>query len=556
MMKNFSNLRFSENYFSIFLAFCFVGYFFGLFIDVMEIDAAQYAAVSMEMLEKNSFLQVFIRSENYLDKPPLTFWLAALSFKIFGLNTWAYKIPSLVFALLSCFYVYRFSNRYYGEKTAQWATLILASCQGMFMMTHDCRTDTLLTGSVTMAIFHLSVFFEEKNNKDWILGFFAIGLAMLAKGPIGLVTPVFALGIQVVFKNQWSKLLRWQWIAGIILVAIMLLPMCVGLYQQHGVAGLEFYFWKQSFGRITGENDFLKTLSSSDYVNDPFFFYHTFLWAFLPWAIFSYAAFLRLIWAFFNKKVKDYPEWISWGGVIFTFIAMSLSQFKLPHYIFVCFPMVAVLTAHYVIQLAGQKEQKTLKAIHSIVPFVFLFIISYLIVVSFKRNVIPDSMLIVLGIFGVIWFSYAPSKWETSLKSLFLMVVFGNILLNAVVYPRLLEYQWGSQIGKIIKTNKIAENTTVFCYEHTFDLDFYSGRLLKHSNIGDEHWNNLKKNEYIILTKEELKHLEESAYSYEVVKEAPGFSVTLLTPEFLNPETRPSTLRPRILIKIIGKNEL
>lgn len=556
-MKDFlTKLRFKENYFPFFLSVCFVAYFLGLFIEVMEIDAAQYAAISMEMLEKDSFLQVFIRNENYLDKPPLTFWLAALSFKIFGLHTWAYKIPSMLFALIAIFYTYQFSKRFYGLKTAQWAALIFASCQGMFMMAHDCRTDTLLTGSVAMAIFHLTVFFEERKQKDWVIGFLGVGLAMLAKGPIGLVTPIFALGVQVLLKNQWQKLLRWEWIAGIFLVALMLTPMCVGLYQQHGPSGLEFYFWKQSFGRITGENDFLKTLSSSDYVNDPAFFYHTFLWAFLPWAIISYAALIRLVWAIFKKRAKEYPEWISWGGAIFTFIAMSMSQFKLPHYIFVCFPMVAVVTAHYLVILAGKKEIKILNAVHLIVPFIFLFIICYLVFVSFSKNLVLDAVFVLLLTLWIWWLSTAENNWEKLAKSLFLMVAFGNIVLNGIVYPRLLKYQWGSEIGKVVKEMKIQDQTTVFCYEHTFDLDFYSGKLLKHSNIGDSHWNSLNQGAYIIITKEELSQLEASNYAFDVIKDAPGYSVTLLTPEFLNPQTRPSTLRPRLLIKITGKNEL
>ena len=66
-------------------------------IPLMDIDASQYASISREMLERNSFLQVFDLGKDYLDKPPMLFWLSALSMKIFGVYDWAYRIPSLIF---------------------------------------------------------------------------------------------------------------------------------------------------------------------------------------------------------------------------------------------------------------------------------------------------------------------------------------------------------------------------------------------------------------------------------------------------------------------------
>ena len=74
-------------------------YGFNLFIDVMEIDAAQYALISMEMSVTKSFLQVYQQGMDYLDKPPLLFWLSSLSFLTFGVSNFAYKLSSLLIAL-------------------------------------------------------------------------------------------------------------------------------------------------------------------------------------------------------------------------------------------------------------------------------------------------------------------------------------------------------------------------------------------------------------------------------------------------------------------------
>ena len=71
-------------------------YFLNLFIDVMEVDAAQYVSISLEMFRNGSYLKVFHRNADYLDKPPMLFWLAVLSFKVFGVSTWAYKLPAVL----------------------------------------------------------------------------------------------------------------------------------------------------------------------------------------------------------------------------------------------------------------------------------------------------------------------------------------------------------------------------------------------------------------------------------------------------------------------------
>ena len=68
----------------------FLVYFTNIFIDIMEVDAAQYSIISMEMSLTKSFLQVFEHGKDYLDKPPLLFWTTAVSYWTFGITNFAY----------------------------------------------------------------------------------------------------------------------------------------------------------------------------------------------------------------------------------------------------------------------------------------------------------------------------------------------------------------------------------------------------------------------------------------------------------------------------------
>ena len=134
----------------------------GLFLHVMDVDASQYASISMEMLQGGSWLQVQHRGADYLDKPPLLFWSSAFSFLLFGLSDWAYKLPSLLAALAGVYATYRFCLLYYPASMARNAAFILASSVGFVLLCNDVRTDTLLLGMTTCSIWQFAAYLKEK----------------------------------------------------------------------------------------------------------------------------------------------------------------------------------------------------------------------------------------------------------------------------------------------------------------------------------------------------------------------------------------------------------
>ena len=93
---------------------CGITYLLGVFlIPLMDIDAAQYASISREMLERKSYLQFFDLGQDYLDKPPMLFWISGLFMKIMGIHDWAYRLPSFLFAWLSVYSTYRLAILFY-----------------------------------------------------------------------------------------------------------------------------------------------------------------------------------------------------------------------------------------------------------------------------------------------------------------------------------------------------------------------------------------------------------------------------------------------------------
>ena len=328
-------------------------YFLNMRLDVMEVDAAQYASIGMEMLMNGSWLEVYHGGKDYLDKPPLLFWCNATSMAIFGINTFAAKLPGVLALLLSLLSLFRFCQIWYSLSIARLATLVLASSQAFLLMSNDVKTDGLLSAWIMMALWQGSVFLHKNSLKSILLFSLSLALALMTKGPLGFLLPCGALMLHLLLSRNLKRLLNPRLLLVLPIIALLITPMCIGLYEQFdlhpekevyglkGPSGLRFFFWTQSFGRITGEI----------YWNNgaPWhFFLLSMLWDFAPWVLFFWLAVIRLLRK--TEERKALPEYMSLSLFALGMLGMSASQYKLPHYIFPLFGSCAVITANFLQQ--------------------------------------------------------------------------------------------------------------------------------------------------------------------------------------------------------------
>jgi 4-amino-4-deoxy-L-arabinose transferase-like glycosyltransferase len=315
-----------------------VAYVLGLLVFPMDIDSAQYAAMSMEMWQNQSFLEITNLGKPYLDKPPLIFWLSSCSMGVFGFHPWSFKLPTFLSTVLGFYSIYRLTQRLWNQDAAQKAFLMLASSVAWLIFNNDVRTDALLANFVIFSSWQFVEWYVRRKYIH-ILGIaVGIALAMLAKGPIGAVAVGVWGASWLIFHRDWKSIFNVRWIVLALLVILLLIPMCWGLYKQHGWEGIRFYFWTQSFGRVTGE---------SEWVNHPGlgYFFPVLAWSFLPWTPF-------LVWGSIVSIMKK-NEWgpankaLLVSGLVL-FAALSLSRYKLPHYIFIILPWLSVLTARWI----------------------------------------------------------------------------------------------------------------------------------------------------------------------------------------------------------------
>ncbi|MFN8322728.1 MAG: glycosyltransferase family 39 protein [Chitinophagales bacterium] len=515
-------------------------------LDVMDVDAAQYAQMSWEMLSSNHLLQLYCSNHDYLDKPPLLFWLNSLSFYLLGISNFSYKLPSILFALIGIYSTYRFTLIYYSQRVAQTAAIMLATSQALFLITNDVRTDTILMGAVMWSVWQWTEFFETSKTRNLYWGSLGLSLALLAKGPVAIIATGAALMPQLLWKQKLNKLFDSRIILAFIIIALLLIPMCVGLYNQFGVRGLKFYFWTQSFGRITGENEWNNH-------PDTFFLVHSMAWAFLPWSVFLFIGWMRSIGNLLKTRFSQVlnTEIASISGFSLMLLALSLSQYQLPHYIFVVFPLAAVIASVYYHELPlDAKLGKYMYALQGILIIALLPGALFCQYAFMGFDLLSLSFLVIAVLLTCVVFLKTKNWIYTSG---FAIVCF-NILLSGFYYPEILKYQPQADFGKYMRQHS-DENISYIAYKSTiaFSTVFYAQQMQ-----AAEFWKpedlkkylDKKQKLFVITGPEGLSSIRAEKIPLEIIQERISFPISRLNGKFLNPTTRQTVCEKLFLLKI------
>ena len=538
------------------ICLCVMVYLIGWVIPLIEIDAAQYANISREMLQNKLYLQIYDRGLDYLDKPPMLFWLSALSMRFFGVNDAAYRLPSFLFAVLAVYSTYRLALLFYNKRIALLAALVLASSQAMFLVTHDVRTDTMLMGWVIFSIWQLAAWYGNNAFKHLLLAACGIAGGMMTKGPIALMVVIFSFAPHFILNRYWKQLFRWQYLLVLGIIAVLLIPMDIGLYRQFdlhpekvmygkaGTSGLRFFYWTQSFGRITGES----TWSENAHF---YFLFENLLWGFLPWTIFfilGLAADIRQLFpAIFDPRGRR--EWITTGGFLVTYCALGISKYQLPHYIYVVLPLAAIITAKWIFRLLYTNEllrwRRPLLLLHSVVFAMLAVVLAMLLYFPFPPANKLCLILLILAIAVVI--VNLRNKW-LPIPALIALPVFAILTINIFVdtgfYPKLLQYQSGVKLSEIIK-EKNWDKTRMYIYQINEDrtLHFYSNHFFPHVSNPDS----LRKGDLIFTSKRYADSLD--LKGFEFLDTIGDFHVSALTLPFLNPNRRAREITTLYLLR-------
>jgi 4-amino-4-deoxy-L-arabinose transferase-like glycosyltransferase len=454
----------------------------GLLFPILEPDGALYATLAKTIAQSNDFINLRLDNIDWLDKPHFPFWMAALSMKIFGVNSLAYKLPALLFSLVSVWYTWQFARLWYAELVAQVAVLVLLTALHGVISNNDVRAEPYLTGQIIASAFHFSRIIKPSDKSlvispfwgrgafDLVLGAFWAGLALMTKGPFTLVPIGAGLVGHFLLTGNWRELLKPRWYVAIALTLLFSLPELYTLYIQFdahpekvvfgktGVSGVQFFYWDSQFGRFFNTGPIKGS-------GDKFFFLHTLLWAFAPWSLLLYAGIGKAVWENWQNRRpatshqpsatnhRIIPEYITLCGSLASVALFSLSAFQLPHYTNIIFPFFAIITAWFLVSLSEKAQRGWLVA--QTVQVVLLAVLVGVLTVYFR----PGNGTMEAWIWLWLWCGivslglFSSNRWlgknATLLNKLIVRTVGGAVLTlsfyNLFLYPNLLPYQAGGE---------------------------------------------------------------------------------------------------------------
>ncbi len=311
-----------------------------------EPDEARYGEIGREMLALHDFIVPHLNYVAYVEKPPLLYWLTALSFRILGINEFAARLVPAMSALLGVLATFIFADRAMGRPRAVMATAILATAPLYAVMAQVLTTDMLLSAMTTIAIFSLFLYFKEGGIWCWI-AYVAVALATLTKGPVGIALPALTM---VVFL-WWERALRgairrFHAIAGGILIVAIVAPWFTAIsLREPGF--LDFYFIGEHIRRIFD--------SSFSHGEPAYFYIPVVILGLLPWSLLV----PFLTWRRMTPNPARRYCVLAALVIIGTF---SASSGKLIPYIIPAFPPLAVLLADGIIACAWVDESRPLRS--------------------------------------------------------------------------------------------------------------------------------------------------------------------------------------------------
>ena len=526
----------------------------GLFITILDSDGTLYASIAKTIAQTNDFVNLKVQGKDWLDKPHFPFWMAAISYKIFGINTVAYKIPAFLFWAMGAIYTFLFANKTYNKTIAQLSVLIYITATHLFISNNDVRAEPYLTGLLIGAVYHFYLASLSKNwFKDMVIASLYAGCAMMTKGPFILIAIGGGFIVEWIIKKNWEQFYSIKWLVAIFLVLLFTLPELYCLYQQFdlhpekivfdktGVSGIRFFWWDSQFGRffnngpIKGEGD-------------KFFYFHTMLWAFLPWSLLFYMSFGWKLW-----RIKIAPfvnEFITLGGGGLMFLVFSLSKFQLPHYLNILFPFFSIIVAQYLLQVSKPVVITIIRWIQYVLIVAMLLIMALLLI--FYR---PENSLLAIVLFAatatacLLLFNKSPLT--AALGKSFIASVGVFLFLNTCIYPSLLQYQSGSKAAGYVNNNFPDVSSAMMFNENSYSFTFYTHKTIFFGNM-DTLKIRAKQSPVIVYTnKQGLDSLKNSGFRTNIPKAFNFFHVSELTGSFINYRTRESELKQHYVVKVL-----
>ena len=356
----------TNKFLSILICFAIIFNATGFFSLVCQGNPSVFSIIAKNIVLSHNWINLTFANQAWLDKPHFPFWVTALSFKLFGINAFAYILPGFLFCLIGAYYTYLLAKKLYSHEVGLLSALIYLSSLHLMLCTINVVAEPYLLGEIMPACYYW-LCYDENNSHSIKISFllkgaFFTALAMMTKGIFVLVTIVSGLVVVSLYHSGFYKTLRkfftLKWLLGLFLALVFIAPEIISLYLQFDkhpdlivyghthVSGIKFYFWDSQFGRFMNNGPISRNIAHFDF-SHYYYYVLVMLWAFLPWSVLFFVALFSIKRWWHLLKDKSTAVYLL-GSFFPTFIMFSLTQFQSDRYTNIIFPFAAIILANYI----------------------------------------------------------------------------------------------------------------------------------------------------------------------------------------------------------------
>lgn len=308
---------------------------------IFKIQELRVAETAREMVASGDWIVPTFNGELRLRKPPLPYWVAATSYKVFGaVNEFSARFGSVIFASLSAFALFAWLRKLQGTTTAFLVALCFISTYLGIRYSRNAETDSMLLFFIILSCIQVyRLLFDEATRPRVRLLYLFMGLGFLCKGPAAVAIPLL-LWIALAWRNKQLRSLR-----------TLLDPFGAALFLFTAFAWYAVIFFKVPDMAAHWVAEEIDATYITGTHRQPFYYYAVHLWKyFAPWSIFLIPA----AWAFYKRHERPPLAVFAWTWFALTFIVLSLNPSKQIQYALLLNAPIAMIVGLYL----GTAERK------------------------------------------------------------------------------------------------------------------------------------------------------------------------------------------------------
>ena len=427
-----------------------------------------YAVAVQEMLNSGNWLNITFNGEPRLNKPPLTYWLMAVSATVFGLKEWALRLPILLSALGTLGVVYQLGKLLFNRQVGRWAVLLLAVSLQFAWLKHYASPEIPLTFFFTLTLYGLIQGWRTQKASFLVLGFGSLALTLLTKGwpYFFVIYAIFLVYLGIYTRFRLSQVIqtiprRWFFWGNLLALAVGL--SWIGwMYFYYGQEVLEVLHFETSQRMIRS--------NQGNFWRQWFFYPEVALWSFFPGSLALYYAVY-----FYAKRgmsgVQPLALPIAWLGVML--LGFTLAKGKLPSYLLQAHPAMALLCGYFIVH-STHLPRRVWRIVWG-VPTGAAIVVAISLIVAFDLSVL--WYVVLSGLVLLVGWCYArrDRQYAPALAVASTAMVLGVLFVS--LYPSLERHRPYWAIQDAIKDYPLTTDSPLII-ENRFihNLPFYTNR--------------------------------------------------------------------------------